>query len=353
MPQYNFGNLESPLSGAAFINTHVEPWRDALHSGHSGTSRPSYAVPGMQWINTTTNPWVLNVFDGTDDVKLGDIDISTNVFTPVAGGQLLASNNLSDVANTSTALTNLGALPIAGGSMTGAINEKLSTRASASSPNIWTGVGNVISYTGTTDTTGFPVAPQAGARRTLICAGAVKFVNGANMLIDGAADFTSVAGDRVEVTALTTTQFRLRPVKADGAALVSTSSGTKVGKSATQAVGALTSISFNTEEYDDGNWHDNTTNNSRITVDFTGRVNIQGILDGVIAAGSYTNAFIYKNGAKVGGTTLYAAGAQNPFSCNVSGDFTCVPGDYFELYAVSGAGWTLSTLSTFSVRRIK
>ncbi|HEY5994131.1 MAG TPA: hypothetical protein VIU46_05960, partial [Gallionellaceae bacterium] len=51
--------------------------------------------------------------------------------------------------------------------MTGAINFARTTVASAASPDIWTGQGNIINYTGTVTTTGFANAPQAGATRYL------------------------------------------------------------------------------------------------------------------------------------------------------------------------------------------
>ena len=104
-----------------------------------------------------------------------------------------------------------------------ALNEALSTVASATTPDIWVaGVANVIDYTGTATATGFAAAPQAGARRTLVLAGAAVFTAGANMLIDGvasASNFTGAAGDKVHVIAVTTTQFRLTPAKADGTAV--------------------------------------------------------------------------------------------------------------------------------------
>lgn len=86
MSQYDFGNLEAPLAGTTFINTHIEPWRNALHSNHSASARPSYATAGMMWINTTTTPWVVNFFDGTDDIPLGTVNASTNKFIPSLTG---------------------------------------------------------------------------------------------------------------------------------------------------------------------------------------------------------------------------------------------------------------------------
>lgn len=85
MSQFNFGNLGPPLSGAALVDDNLEPWRDALHTLHSGSSRPSYAVSNMMWLDTTTNPWLLKIFDGTDDISLGSINIVNNTFTPAFG----------------------------------------------------------------------------------------------------------------------------------------------------------------------------------------------------------------------------------------------------------------------------
>lgn len=98
MSQYNFGNLESPVSGTTLINTHLEPWRDALHSSHGGTSRPSYAVAGMIWINNNATPWVLNCFDGTDDISLGTINATTNAFTPSIANGTITLAMMADLA---------------------------------------------------------------------------------------------------------------------------------------------------------------------------------------------------------------------------------------------------------------
>lgn len=107
----------------------------------------------------------------------------------------------------------IGAVPSAGGNLTGGLNEAKTTVASATTPDIFAlTVGNYVDYTGTVSCTGFAAAPAAGAMRELRCAGAAPFVAGANMLIDGYASgetFTATADDRVIVRAETTTQFRL------------------------------------------------------------------------------------------------------------------------------------------------
>ncbi len=123
----------------------------------------------------------------------------------------------------------------AANNLTGAINHAKTTVASATTPDIWTGTGGVIDYTGALIATGFAAAPQAGASRTLVLAAAAPFTAGANMLIDGVASgstWIGAVGDRVEVIAITTTQFRLGQKKADGAAVVGGGLGTTTNDSA-------------------------------------------------------------------------------------------------------------------------
>lgn len=116
-----------------------------------------------------------------------------------------------------------------GGNLTSAINHsKASVASHATTANIWGALGNQIDWTGTATTTMFPNAPQAGAERTLICAGACSFTAGTNLLINGVASgatITCAAGDQVTVTALSTTQFRLNRIKQDGTSQVSSAGG--------------------------------------------------------------------------------------------------------------------------------
>lgn len=89
----------------------------------------------------------------------------------------------------------------------------------ATTADIWSALGNQINWTGTATTTTFPVAPQAGATRELICAGACSFTAGANMLIEGIASGNTLqcsANDIVNVRAITTTQFQLTFTKYAG-----------------------------------------------------------------------------------------------------------------------------------------
>ena len=52
---------------------------EAINTSNSGTSRPTSAVAGTIWLDTTsaTSP-TLKFFDGTDDISLATIDYSAN-----------------------------------------------------------------------------------------------------------------------------------------------------------------------------------------------------------------------------------------------------------------------------------
>lgn len=88
--------------------------------------------------------------------------------------------------------------------------------ASAATTDIWATDGNTIHITGTTACTSFGTAPNVGARRRLIYDDAVLLTNSANLALQGQEDFTSEAGDVLDVYADTTTQFDIIIHKVSG-----------------------------------------------------------------------------------------------------------------------------------------
>jgi hypothetical protein len=93
------------------------------------------------------------------------------------------------------------------------INTAYATVAShATTSAIWAATGNIVNFTGTETITDFPAAPQAGAQRTLICAGAAVFTHGGSITVLGGATYTASANDKVQVIALSTTTFFVVPM---------------------------------------------------------------------------------------------------------------------------------------------
>ena len=146
--------------------------------------------------------------------RIKSVDV---VVTPV--GNISSTNAQSAIAE----LNSESASTISN-NFTGAQNTARATVASAATTaDIWAAAGNQINWTGTVTATGFPPAPQAGASRELITAGAAVFTAGANMLIDGVAsgsNLTCATNDIVILRAVTTTQFKLTRQKYDGTAQV-------------------------------------------------------------------------------------------------------------------------------------
>lgn len=143
---------------------------------------------------------------------------------------------LFKAATAAAARSTAGVPAIAGDNLTGGLNDKSSTVASATSPDIFaTTVGGIVNYTGTATCTGFTAAPQAGANRIIVCDDAAVFTAGANLLIDGvasASNYTAQAGDKLLAIAVTTTQFRLTPLpygakRDDGAVVANAADPTK------------------------------------------------------------------------------------------------------------------------------
>ena len=93
----------------------------AINSMHSGTSRPSGAVAGLMWLDTTsaTSP-TIKIFDGSDDISFATVDYTANTVnfidstvsfdivndtSPQLGGNLDVNSN--SIVSTSNADINI------------------------------------------------------------------------------------------------------------------------------------------------------------------------------------------------------------------------------------------------------
>ena len=100
MSQFNLDDPINPAtkSGTALASD-LSSWRDALHSCHSGTSRPSYAEAGTIWINTAGTPWVVYMYDGNNDITIGTVNATTDKFIPGASASSVF-NDIKQAAST-------------------------------------------------------------------------------------------------------------------------------------------------------------------------------------------------------------------------------------------------------------
>lgn len=108
-----------------------------------------------------------------------------------------------------------------GGSLTGGLNEARGTVVmNATAMNLWA-LPNIIDGTGSAVTiTAITNAPQAGARRVLYPITGTVITHGATFSVDGAVSYTTLAGDKLEFEAVTTSTYKVHVTKANGTAVV-------------------------------------------------------------------------------------------------------------------------------------
>ncbi len=124
-----------------------------------------------------------------------------------------------------------------------------------------------------------------------------------------------------------------------------TATGTHAYQSGTVSTtsGTLTAIALNNELWDDGNWHDNATNNTRITVPTTGRYRVMARANWAANTAGYRACYVRKNGTDY---VLGKATKPNPngsvTSMSISGLVDCIAGDYLELVTLQTSGIALN-----------
>lgn len=155
---------------------------------------------------------------------LGPFNITKNGNTPLVSGDINSGQVVRIVYDGTQAqmVSPTANSALSGGNLTAALNfKKGASVASASTADIWAPAdGNLVHITGTTTINSFGTAPQAGAERILIFDGAVTLTNGTNLVLPGATNYTTTAGDVARITADTTAKMVAQIIKADGTPVV-------------------------------------------------------------------------------------------------------------------------------------
>lgn len=138
----------------------------------SGPTLPSGPQTYQEFVDTSTTPPTLKIYDGTDWVAVGQLD---------------TTNHIWDIVESNV----VGTLSFSGA----AINETTATLASAATVNIGAAAANYLQVTGTTTITAFDTI-QAGTRRILEFEGALTLThNATSLILPGAANIATAAGD--------------------------------------------------------------------------------------------------------------------------------------------------------------
>jgi len=186
---YNIANASFPA-----VRSDINSVLSAINTSNSGTSRPSSAVAGTIWLDTTsaTTP-TLKFYDGSDDISLATLDYTANTVnwldssvvadllndtTPQLGGDLdLNSSNITGTGN----------INITGTVTATTINGTIENVVEDTTPQLGGDLdvnGNDIVSTSNAD---INISPNGTGRVTL---GASKIEQVAEKVTNGATAFT-------------------------------------------------------------------------------------------------------------------------------------------------------------------
>ena len=291
-----FGVKRSGPESPVAMFTRLDENLDAMLSSHGGTSRPSYAVAGTQWIDTTDAPWLLKQYDGTDDITLARINATDNTVEWVqAAEQTLTSGATVDL-----------------GSKTGR---------------------NIV-VTGTSTITAFGTT-DAGVEKVVRFTNALTLTHHATSLIlPSAANITTAAGDFAVFLSSGSGNWRCTGYQKAGGGPVYVDPDTLSADTTANLTAGYTATP-----------HDLGTVSTGTTTPDPTENNLQEMVNGgastfaaPTATGSYNITVLVTNNASAGAITL------SGFTKTSGDDFTTTDGDDFLLYITKVNGFTRITV---------
>ena len=234
----------APVSVASAATVALEGLRSnqATITGNTTITSLGQATAGLV-VDVTLTGAPLLTFDGTNLVLPTGASIqgaAGDTFRAVAQGGVAwvvtAYQRASGAALASS--TDPGALPLAGGTMTGMVKGAAGADlASASTVNLAVATGNYVKITGTTTITALGTV-ATGTRMVLHFAGILTLTHHATSLIlPTAANITTAAGDVAQVVSLGSGNWRcVGYMRADGTPLVSSGGGSIVNTTTTGSI---------------------------------------------------------------------------------------------------------------------
>jgi hypothetical protein len=122
-----------------------------------------------------------------------------------------------------------------------------------------------------------------------------------------------------------------------------TPSGARVYHNTSQVLGGGTYLSFNSERWDDAAFHDNSTNNSRLTVPATGRYLVGfSVFFAPASVGLGYGAHVWLNRASiVGGQKDFSDTVLDQMAISAECVWDATAGDYFEVRLSADSGTTV------------
>jgi len=113
MSQAAIAPLPAASTSGSQLALKLTNFEQAHLTTHSGSSRPSYVQSGMIWLDTTSNPWKLKFFNGTQDVELVAISTTTHrKRAPIVEATIASATTTDVLGSTSDYITVSGTATI-------------------------------------------------------------------------------------------------------------------------------------------------------------------------------------------------------------------------------------------------
>lgn len=107
MSQYDFGIIDPNTTSGSELAVLLQNFRDALNTGHSGTTAPAYAQPGTLWLDTSggATAYIIKIYDGSQWIPALRINTTANTSTPYIDGTTVAGGAAGyAIGNTGTTI---------------------------------------------------------------------------------------------------------------------------------------------------------------------------------------------------------------------------------------------------------
>ncbi len=280
------------------------------------------------------------------DPEDGWTDISEDIFVQILNSATASKNSATSSAATATTQASTATTKAAEAAASAAAALISQNAAAASAASITLPLSITNGGTGSTSASAARTALGLGSLATKSTIADADVTN--NTLTYGKTLSTEFA-TTADILAGTANKV------VNAANLAPLTQSTQVKKAAAQSIAAsvATILTFDTENFDDGNWHDNVTNNSRITVPFTGRIRLNAMVELSTTNTGEFRIYILKNGSIIARYTSISGSAIVP-SASLSEVANCTTNDYFEVQVVTASATaTEPARTTFTVERLK
>lgn len=99
MSQFTFGNIDEANTDGFDLAGFLENFEAAVNSGHAGSIAPSYKIQGITWRDTSADPNVIKMWDGSAWVAVGELSLTNHQFRPYFNGSVLKALGTLDIGD--------------------------------------------------------------------------------------------------------------------------------------------------------------------------------------------------------------------------------------------------------------